>query len=148
MGVANAKAVQGGSQTRTQTGTGERLGNSASTWQQTLRKAHQGLPTLGKAVGNSQLGLLPPATAARNLSGEHAEHAVRGCWPLPTRLWGPPHKAAAVCSRSSGLGLHHLLVGCAQKGSLSHGPTWTLIRRRNLLPIQKPAQGPKTVRPL
>lgn len=39
-------------------------------------------------------------------------------------------------------------MGCAQKGSLSQGPKWRLIRRRNLLLIQKPAQGPQIVRPL
>lgn len=77
---------------------------------------------------------------------------------------GPPHAAAGL-SGAAALALGFLagplppspanrvaapLGSAGRTGSgdpLSHGPKWSLIRKRNPLPIKKPAQGPKPICP-
>lgn len=129
-----------------------------STW------AHRSEPRWerGKAQGNSRGGSAPLHRLFLPTSGK----AVRGLWaeaaptiPPYTRdprgSWVHPHSCRGL--RGPRLPPHLpvsslALPGPAPLGSdgvrwFSHGPKWRLIRRRNLLPIKKPAQSPQTACP-
>lgn len=103
------------------------------------------LPTSGKAAKGLGCSRQPqPQPSGTSWRGAGAGPSVGGAVPSPT----PGFPAAPTPHLWLSLVLlPWALTGNIQNGSLSHGPKWRLIRRRNLLPIKKPAQGPQTIRP-